>query len=105
MRLPRIGTEGFLIRSLRVSLRPQLREMNRHVVVARCELQVPDRNTGEPTTVVSEANLEIDVFDCTDEELVALARTAAINALVHELDEQLRVDGIRYRDPHRGDPA
>lgn len=64
-------------------------------------IAVPDRDTGSPTTInharifrTSDVRSPLQLHDMVYHTVKA--------AVLHELDESWRVDGVRVRDPHAG---
>lgn len=61
-------------------------------------LYVPERTTGHPVRIPFRMNV-----DPTDPDRSGLLRSAVLAALAHELDEGLKRNSVRVRDPHAED--
>lgn len=64
----------------------------------RVTLRVPHSTTGKPIDVSMECDLADELL--TSHHLGHAVRRLVLDALAHELDEQLRVDGVRVVEPH-----
>lgn len=87
----------------RVSFRPGPRftlEVRRRLedrVDLVLKLETTDVNTGLTTTITHE--MEAPNASC-DKHAYHIVRGMAIDALTHEIDEALLIDGMQQRDPH-----
>lgn len=73
-------------------------------VTMRVAIDVPDRETGEMTTVyhnnaISFSGESQHMHSMIINQVVRFMR----NVFVHEADEAIHVNGVRYRDPHEHD--
>jgi hypothetical protein len=70
-------------------------------VVIDFAMNVPDRDTGAPIVTHQACILDVMSFKhFSKKDIVEYIRRSVIDFLVHELDEHLAVDGVRWRDPH-----
>ena len=67
-------------------------------------LYVPDVLTGELTTVNTRMPVP-PLGSMAEDDAMALLRATLKNALIHEMDESLWLDGKHWRDPHAQEAA
>lgn len=61
--------------------------------------EVPERDTGEPNIVIVYTTLKPERAAKFHESARHLVR----RLMLHEVDEAYHIDGVRVKDPHRGD--
>lgn len=64
-------------------------------------LDVPDRDSGDPTTVVFSQELPWDADKWDGHRMLAYLRGRLVDAYLHELDESIRIGDVRPFDPHK----
>lgn len=63
-----------------------------------CVLSVPDRD--DPSSVISVTTRMRIPTEASDDDFTDAVRTVIENALRHEVDEFLVINGMKNRDPH-----
>lgn len=64
-------------------------------------LEVPERDTSEPTTVVFSQELPWDAYQWDGKTMLDYLRSRLVDAYLHELDESIRIGDARPYDPHK----
>jgi hypothetical protein len=88
----RVTVKGFAMTKLDV-------ELQRDAVLIH--MGVLDRNHEQPTTITIRWPTDDSFYEQSPEALAKQVRNLCIDALTHELDECLRLDGKRVFDPHK----
>lgn len=98
--VPPIDVSGFQIRGIRIipEARPETQS-----ILWRLAAHVPSRDPGEIIEVHGAEEIPIMALERMPKEaVIEIIRRAILSLLEHELDEQLKVDGKQWRDPHGG---
>lgn len=74
------------------------------LVTVSVEATVADREVSKPIPLFFSRSMPMDIWKSDPQRQVHFVRDTLRSMLMHELDECLKVDGVRVFDPHKDDP-